>query len=200
MNKYFLLMPLIIIILILIKKVKVKKPIDKKTKTKIINKMVNEGINKQYASANKTYIDNLNPVAKSRFTNFINDIISLGYGVVISSGYRDSAKQAKLKKENSKNASAGFSTHEYGLALDLNLVKDGKWLNKNTPLSDWIKTGIIDIAKKKYNMRWGGEFTGYLDPIHFDMGKDYDVNKLYAQAIKIYKTPDKIQGNKLNLV
>ncbi len=153
----------------------------------------------KFSKNNEGYIADLNPVAKNIFQNFINEIIKMGYAVVISSGYRSSAKQAKLKQENVKNATPGFSTHEYGIGLDINLVKDGKWLNKSTSLADWKKTGVVDLAKKKFNMRWGGEFPGYSDPIHFDLGNTYNVNNLYKKALALYGSADKIQGNKMNL-
>ncbi len=175
------------------KKSTVKKP------NKKLNDMVNKDLNNRYKSANDVYIGKLHPVAKPIFTNFLNDVIAMGYAVIISSGYRDTAKQVQLKKENSKNATAGFSTHEYGLALDINLVKDGKILNKLSPLADWKKTGVVDLAKNKYKMRWGGDFTGYLDPIHFDLGNTYDTKHLYALAIAKFGSPEKIKGNELNL-
>ncbi len=175
------------------------KRIRKKDGTTELNVLVNKNISTKFAKDNEKYIENLNPQAKATFVSFLNDISKLGYAVVISSGYRASKEQAALKKQNSKNASAGFSTHEYGIALDINLVKDGKWLNKNSPLEAWRKTGIVDLAKNKYKMRWGGDFKGYLDPIHFDLGNTYDVNKLYTKALAIYGKASDIQGNKLKL-
>jgi D-alanyl-D-alanine dipeptidase len=164
------------------------------------NTAVNKNINNKFGKNNASFINNLNPAAKQTFISFINDITKLGYAVVVTSAYRASKEQAALKKKNKKNATPGFSTHEYGIGIDLNLVKDGKWINKDTPLSTWRKTGVVDLAKNKYNMRWGGDFTGYLDPIHFDLGKKYDVNKLYAKALPIYGSAANIQGNKLKLV
>jgi len=165
-----------------------------------LNVLVNKNISAKFAKDNEKYISNLNPEAKATFVSFLNDISKLGYAVVITSGYRASKEQAALKKQNSKNASPGFSTHEYGIGLDINLVKDGKWINKKSPLATWNKTGVVDLAKNKYNMRWGGDFKGYLDPVHFDLGNKYDVNKLYSKALAIYGSASNIQGNKLKLV
>ena len=164
-----------------------------------VNAMVNDKISAKYAAANKKFLDSLNPAERSTFINFINDIQKLGYAVVITSAARSTADQVKQKKANSKNATPGFSTHEYGIALDINLVKDGKWINKDSSLDTWRKTGVVDLALKKYNMRWGGTFAGYLDPVHFDEGKKYDVNKLYAKAIKQFGTAEKIKGNTMSL-
>ena len=162
--------------------------------------MANDIINDKYAAANTAIIKDLHPDAKQTFINFLHDVDKLGYAIVLTSGYRSSAKQAALKKENPKNATPGFSAHEYGIGLDLNLVKDGKWINKSSPLAEWKKTGIVDLAKNKYGMRWGGEFTGYLDPVHFDLASKYNINKMYAQAIKQFGTADKIQGTKVKLI
>lgn len=160
---------------------------------------VNKNIMSKFKKNNADFIAELNPAAKKTFTDFIQDIVNLGYAVVISSGYRSSSEQAMLKKQNSKNASPGYSTHEYGIGLDINLVKDGKWLNKNSKLADWRKTGIVDLAKKKYNMRWGGEFPGYSDPIHFDLGNKYNVVTLYAEALKKFGSSENIRGNTMTL-
>lgn len=158
---------------------------------------VSQNIMKRFADSNKQHIDSLNAGAKKEFQDFINDIIKAGYAVVITSSYRDYLKQAAQKDK--KKGTPGYSTHNYGIGLDLNLVKDGKWINKDSSNSDWNKTGIVKLAKDKYKMRWGGDFKDYHDPIHFDLGNKYNVVKLYAQGLKQFGTPEKIQGNKLKL-
>ena len=164
-----------------------------------VNTLVNDKISQRYAAANKKYLDSLNPAERNTFINFFNDIQKLGYAVVITSAYRSTADQIKQKNANPKNATPCFSAHEYGIALDLNLVKDGKWINKNTPLDVWRKTGVVDLAKNKYNMRWGGEFPGYPDSVHFDKSNKYNANKLCSLAIKQFGTKERIQGNKMVL-
>jgi hypothetical protein len=168
--------------------------------TKYRDDLVTTGIGAKYAANNKKLLDALNPAERAHFVAFVNDIQKMGYAVVITSAYRNTASQIKQKKADSRNATPGFSSHEYGIALDINLIKGTKWINKDSSIDEWKKTGVVDLAKNKYGMRWGGEFPGYKDPVHFDEAKKYDVNKLYKLAIKKFGSPEKIEGNKLTLV
>jgi hypothetical protein len=171
----------------------------KLTRETSLNTLVGNKLSKAYASANAKHLASLNAAERQNFLNFFNDIQRMGYTVVITSSYRSTADQIKQKNANSKNATPCFSSHEYGIALDLNLVKDGKWINKNSPLDVWRKTGVVDLAKNKYGMRWGGDFPGYPDSVHFDEAKKHDINKLCTLAVKQFGTKERIQGNKMTL-
>lgn len=165
-----------------------------------VNQLVNKKISSKFSNNNQKLLNELNPAAKQIFSNFIKDVEKKGFSVVINNTYRATSEQIELKKKDSRNATAGFSTHEYGIGLDMSLVKDGKWINKKSSLDTWNATGIPQLAKTKYKMRWGGDFKGYLDPVHFDLGNTYNTKDLYSQALKIYGTPAKFQGNKMKLV
>lgn len=171
----------------------------RKSKSMIMDTMVTKGVGEKFVKKNADYLAILNPDVRNTFVNFINDIQKMGYAVVITSSYRSTAEQAKQKKANSKAATPGFSAHEYGQAIDLNLVKGGKWINMNSSLADWKKTGVIDLARNKYGMRWCGEACGYHDPVHFDLTTKYPTKKLYTLALKKYGSVEKIEGNKMKL-
>ena len=141
----------------------------------------------------------LHPKAQPIFRAFLRDVEKMGYKVKLTSGYRTFQEQIGLKKQNSSNATAGFSHHNYGTSLDINVLKGNNWLRKSSSKSDWEKSGIPQMAKSKYNLRWGADFKGYHDPIHFDLENIYPVNKLYAQAIKQFGSAEKAQGNKVNI-
>jgi hypothetical protein len=147
------------------------------------NKEIKSGLKKTFGgqkwfdSALKWYRDNktrdivekLHPSAVNRFKEFISRIEKeLGLQMIATSGYRTWEHQARLKKENPKNASAGNSSHNYGFALDVNVLDaNGKnILRKATSSQKWIDSGIVDIAKEM-GFKWGGDFKGYHDPIHF---------------------------------
>ena len=100
---------------------------------------------------------------------------------------------------NSKNGKPGYSTHNYGLAIDMNAQKGATWLRKESPKQDWINSGIPAIAKK-HNLIWGGEaFTNYYDPIHFHLA-GYNTTQLLANATKQFgSNAQKIIGNQVNL-
>lgn len=152
----------------------------------------------KYSEKNEAYIKDLNPAVRDKFREFINDIEAMGFTVMGTSGYRSFQKQAVLKKEDSRNASPGYSPHNYGIALDFVLYKNGKMIGK-ADIDGWKKSGVVELAKNKYGMRWGGEFPGYPDGVHFDYANLYPTNKLYAMAVKQFGSVENAKGNEIKL-
>ncbi len=120
-------------------------------------------------SKTKGIIDKLHPQFKDKAAEFFARVEKeKGLKMIATSGLRTFAEQAALKAQNSKNAAVGLSDHNYGFALDLNVLdKNGKpILLKATPKAEWEKSGIPQIAKSM-GMEWGGDYAGYYDPVHF---------------------------------
>jgi len=90
------------------------------------------------------------------------------YRVLVTSGFRSNKAQARLHKQNSKNAKPGRSKHNHRLAMDINLVKFGQIVRKADSKELWLSTGVPQLAKDK-GFRWGGDFRGYHDPVHFEL-------------------------------
>jgi D-alanyl-D-alanine carboxypeptidase len=128
----------------------------------------------QYRNAqNLADIKRVNTVAYSVFDAFIKDVeAKTDWKVLIVSGYRDEEKQAMLKKMNPKNASAGKSKHNFGKAIDISAFRRKglftKWLVKSSSKQAWELSQITQIAKL-YNLNWGGDFSHYHDPVHFEI-------------------------------
>lgn len=147
----------------------------------------------------EAYIKDLHPKAQDKFRQFIKRVQDeTGWSVLITSGYRSFQKQAQLKKEDSRNGSPGYSYHNYGLAIDLNLLKAGKRLMKASPRSEWEASGILKIAKDM-GLFWGGDIKGYPDNVHFDVRPSIGITtkELYDKAIKQFGSADKAQGNQV---
>lgn len=153
------------------------------------------------------YLKELHPAAQEIFRNFINLIQSqTDYAVVINSGYRSFARQSSIKYDRSdpdydpQAATPGLSHHNYGMALDIKLQNGTITLSKrNTTKKAWEATGVVDIAKK-LNLRWGGNFGGYNDYVHFDLGNQYITSDLLAKAkLQFGDDNSRIQGNKVQL-
>jgi len=162
---------------------------------------VDKALKKRVRMKNQDYLNLLNPAVRDKFTQFVRDIESVGYTVVITSSYRSFKEQDRFKRLDPRNAAPGFSSHNYGTALDLVLVKNGRVVaDKSTALATWIATKVPALAKNQYGMRWGGDFNGYADPVHFDYNNVYDTKKLYAMAIEKWGSPNKVIGNELNLL
>ena len=115
-------------------------------------------------------LHSLHPQFRSKIMSFFERIENqTGYTPIITSGLRDSVKQAELYRQNPSNAKPGYSLHEYGFAVDINLLdsKTGKVvIDKNSSKSKWDNSGVLKIAKGM-GLLWGGTFAGYYDPVHF---------------------------------
>jgi len=83
--------------------------------------------------------------------------------LVVTSGYRSAAKQAKLYqrwlsgKSGIPAAPPGRSLHGYGLAFDLARIGKDPF---NDPLLTWL--GEVWTS-------WGGRYGGPGDPVHFQV-------------------------------
>jgi peptidoglycan LD-endopeptidase CwlK len=92
----------------------------------------------------------------------------------ISQGLRTFAEQDALyaKRPKVTNAKGGQSVHNYGFAVDIVMIIDGKtasWENKKDwdgdNISDWDECVKI-FAKHGWN--WGGDWLSFKDMPHFD--------------------------------
>ncbi len=115
---------------------------------------------------NEAHIQRMHPSVRATVRRFLRNIEAMGYVPKIRDSKRTFEQQAQYKKEDSRNASAGHSSHETGKAIDLDIYKNGKILSKKTPKSFWINTGVPQLAND-YGIGWGGNFKGYADNNHF---------------------------------
>ena len=110
----------------------------------------------------------------------------LGIKLRVASGLRTFKEQQDLyDKGRSKpgkivtNAKPGDSFHNYGLAIDVVEIKDGKAIWKNPR---WQQ--IADLAKS-IGFKWGGDWKSFKDRPHFEFsfGKSLaDLKELYHQG------------------
>ena len=105
---------------------------------------------------------------------------------------RTFAEQDALYKKVPKvtNAKGGMSYHNYGLAIDIVLIIDGKTASWDVKgdydkdrISDWME--VVEIFKQ-YGWEWGGNWKFY-DAPHFQKTLGYSVRQLLAlhQAGKV---------------
>lgn len=94
--------------------------------------------------------------------------------VRIAQGYRSFAEQDALyaKRPKVTNAKGGQSIHNYGFAVDIVLIIDGKeasWDVKTDwdgdKVSDWME--CVNVFKK-HGWNWGGDWKSFKDMPHFD--------------------------------
>lgn len=83
------------------------------------------------------------------------------------------------------NAKAGQSIHNYGLAIDIALIIDGKTASWNT-IKDFDGDGISDWMEcvkifKKHGWEWGGDWRSFPDAPHFQFDYGYSWQQLQAK-------------------
>jgi peptidoglycan L-alanyl-D-glutamate endopeptidase CwlK len=94
--------------------------------------------------------------------------------VRVTQGLRTFAEQDALFKQKPKvtNAKGGQSIHNYGFAVDIVLIIDGKTASWDTH-KDWDNDGIADWDEcvkvfAKHGWSWGGSWQSFKDMPHFD--------------------------------
>lgn len=94
--------------------------------------------------------------------------------VRIAQGLRTFAEQDALyaKRPKVTNAKGGQSIHNYGFAIDIVLIINGKEASWDTH-KDWDNDGIADWDEcvkvfAKHGWSWGGNWTSFKDMPHFD--------------------------------
>jgi peptidoglycan LD-endopeptidase CwlK len=149
----------------------------------------------------KQRIDVLHPSVRKEVEQIIAECDKALTGrakVRISQGLRTFAEQdalyaigRSLKGRKVTNAKAGQSIHNYGLAVDIVLIIDGKDASWDT-VKDWDSDRVADwmeIVKifKAHGWNWGGDWKTFKDLPHFEKlnksGKQYNWRDL-----KIAKT------------
>ncbi len=115
-------------------------------------------------------IKELHPSIQPFVIQFINESEKQGIQLRVTDGYRTYAEQTKLYNQGRTtpgnvvtNAKAGYSLHNFGLAVDVVPMVDGK-PNYNT--DKWPSIASIG---KAIGFTWGGDFKSIKDKPHFEM-------------------------------
>jgi len=130
-------------------------------------------------------IDKLHPIVRDEVKNIIAECDAALTGkakIRITQGLRTFDEQAQLyavgrTKAGKKvtNAKAGQSIHNYGLAVDMCLIIDGKAASWDTA-KDWDDDKIADWYEcvkifAKHGWQWGGNWKTFKDLPHFEKKK-----------------------------
>lgn len=113
--------------------------------------------------------DAIDPAFQQRVLAIYAVMKQRGYEMALVEGYRSPARQAELSAAGkATRAKAGQSCHQYGLAVDSAILKDGKlqW-NMN---DRWVKDGYFlygDLAEQA-GLTWGGNWRSIKDYVHVE--------------------------------
>ena len=122
-------------------------------------------------------IAQLHPSVRNEVSKIINECDKALKGrakVRISQGLRTFAEQDALYKKRPKvtNAKGGKSVHNYGFAVDIVMIIDGKVASWDTA-KDWDNDKVADWYEcvkifAKYGWDWGGNWKTFKDLPHFE--------------------------------
>ena len=133
------------------------------------------------------YFKQIHPKYRIVFEKFVERSEKAGYDIIFTSVYRDAQKQKEVSAYST-------SYHNLGMAVDINaLDADGNRIVMASSKAKWKP--IVDIAKD-LGLRWGGDFTGYYDSVHFDVGNL--VGKKPSELLAMAKDQN-VEPNKVKL-
>lgn len=140
-------------------------------------------------------IGTLDPVAATKFRPFIEAAKEAARkencDYVAISGNRTWAEQDALyaigrTKPGKKvtNARGGFSNHNFGIALDFGVFRDGKYLDEKSP---HLAAHVHRLAGKlagKFGLEWGGAWTTFVDFPHFQVKTGMTLAQMRARVAR----------------
>jgi len=107
-----------------------------------------------------------------------------GYDYKAISGNRTWEEQAKIYAQGRTapgkivtNARPGYSNHNYGIAVDMGVFKEGKYLDGSKPSEAEAFHRKAATIAEKYGIEWGGSWKSFKDYPHFE----YKTGKTLAQ-------------------
>lgn len=138
----------------------------------------------RYDVLNAQRISKLNPIVAKKATKLLEQCAAEGLDILINQGLRTVAEQNELYAQGRTkpgqivtNAKGGYSYHNYGLALDFNLVNPDGSANW-TVNAQWKRVAALG---KALGFSWGGEWTGSLvDNPHLEYTFGLSINDLLA--------------------
>lgn len=125
-------------------------------------------------------IATLVPQAQEPARTLVREAAKHGILIKIISGTRTYAEQDALYAKGRTalgpkvtNARGGFSNHNFGIAFDIGVFRDGDYLEDGP---EYAKVGQLGRA---IGLKWGGDWDGFKDEPHFEYNpKDYSIAEL----------------------
>lgn len=130
-------------------------------------------------------IKTLDPKAAPIFRKFIIEARQLvldkyGCDYKLISGNRTYAEQNALYAQGRTkpgkrvtNAKGGQSNHNFGIAVDAGVFKDGKYLDGSSPRTAAAVHKDVSKLINQYGLEWGGDWSSIVDLPHFEIDTGY---------------------------
>jgi peptidoglycan L-alanyl-D-glutamate endopeptidase CwlK len=121
------------------------------------------------------------PEAADRFRPFIAEarrvaLVKYGCDYVAISGHRTWETQDLLYDRGRTspgakvtNARGGYSNHNFGIALDFGVFRNGKYLDSDDPSTAAVVHRNAGAIASDFDIEWGGDWTSFKDFPHFEI-------------------------------
>jgi hypothetical protein len=131
-------------------------------------------------------LQSLHPYFRDKVMELIRICRSRGIELAIVETYRTATKQNEYRSMGRKytRVRAGFSNHQYGLAVDIvpMVASVPQWHN----IKLWKKIGPIG---ERLGLRWGGRWGRFFDPGHFEWTSGTNAYSLMQGKFPIVPKP-----------
>lgn len=156
---------------------------------------IKTGNNEQVDSRTAKNLKTLDPKAQKIFLPFILEAKeiakSMGFDYIAISGNRTPAEQQKLYNQGRTtagpvvtNSKPYQSNHQYGIALDFGVFRDGKYLDDiNSGIAEKVHLAVAKIANK-YGIDAGAFWKKFKDQPHFEVSTGLTLAEKKSLLIK----------------
>ena len=108
-----------------------------------------------------------------------------GFAIKVLSGTRTYAEQDRLFSQGRNGdpgiivtkARGGESNHNFGIAWDVGLFQNGRYLTGTAPGDEAAYKQLADVALTP-QLEWGGSWTGFVDRPHYQLRIDLTLTQL----------------------
>lgn len=137
------------------------------------------GLNKKFRAKAEAFLLACQPICEAE-----------GVSIEVISGCRSWAQQAALYAQGRTkpgrictNAKPGSSWHNYGLAIDLGIFRNGRYLDETQPkIADRIYKRLADIAESN-GIEWAGNWKSFSESPHFQWTAGQTLSQLRAKMV-----------------
>lgn len=143
-----------------------------------------------FDARSEVFIRSLQPKAQLEARAFLRRVIDSGIDARIISGTRTYSEQDQLYRKGRfgdtrpivTKAKGGHSNHNFGIAWDIGIFRNGKYLGESPLYTKAADIGVVPT------LEWGGNWTSFVDRPHYQLqtGKSLAVVRTSFESGQVF--------------